>query len=280
MWANYHTHSKYCDGKGELADYIASARKNQVKSLGFSSHAPVPFPCKWCMDKNNLPLYLKEIDDLKNANSDIEIYKSLEIDFIPGIITPHEFRDELDYTIGSIHFVDQFADGTRWEIDNTHTVFKEGLDKIFKNNIKDAVCRYFELTREMLYGTTINILGHLDKIKMQSDNGKLFSEKDTWYQDEIKKTIKLIAQTDTIVEVNTRGLYQKKTTETYPSSWILELVKAQNIPITISSDAHHPDDLINQFTETATMLSKLGFKELSILYQGVWVRTPFGGSGF
>jgi histidinol-phosphatase (PHP family) len=280
MWANYHTHSKYCDGKGELADYIASARKNQVKSLGFSSHAPVPFPCKWCMDKNNLPLYLKEIQDLKNANSDIEIYKSLEIDFIPGIITPHEFRDELDYTIGSIHFVDQFADGTRWEIDNTHAVFKEGLDKIFKNNIKDAVCRYFELTREMLYGTTINILGHLDKIKMQSDNGKLFSEKDTWYQDEIKKTIKLIAQTDTIVEVNTRGIYQKKTTETYPAPWILELVRARNIPITISSDAHHADDLVNQFTETATMLSKLGFKELSILYQGVWVKTPFGSSGF
>src|SRR5688500_17523279 len=124
MWANCHTHSKYCDGKGELAEYVQSAKKNGVTSLGFSSHAHVPFPCKWCVEKDNLPYYLKEVEDVKCANPDIEIYKSLEIDFVPGVVSPHEYKDELDYTIGSIHFVDQFDDGTRWEIDNTHAVFK------------------------------------------------------------------------------------------------------------------------------------------------------------
>src|SRR4051812_37908640 len=99
MWTNYHSHSKYCDGKGELADYIQAARKAKVTSMGFSSHAPVPFDCKWCMKKENLQLYLSEINDLKKSTTDIEIYKSLEIDFVPGIISPYQFKDELDYTI-------------------------------------------------------------------------------------------------------------------------------------------------------------------------------------
>src|SRR4051812_3940064 len=116
MWANFHTHSKYCDGKGELQEYINSARKNGVIALGFSSHAPVPFECKWCMKRSNLDAYLDEIEGLQKENSDLEIYKSLEIDFIPGVISPFQFRDQLDYTIGSIHFVDKLPDGKPWEI--------------------------------------------------------------------------------------------------------------------------------------------------------------------
>jgi histidinol-phosphatase (PHP family) len=279
MWSNYHSHSKYCDGKGEISDYIAAAKKNNVKSIGISSHAPVPFPCKWCMDKSKLSEYLSTIDDLRKINPDLEIYKGLEVDFVPGITSPNNFKDELDYSVGSIHFVDQFPDGTRWEIDNTHVVFLDGLEKIFKNNIKDAIVRYFELSCEMLYGSTPDILGHLDKIKIQNVDGKFFNESDTWYQHEVKKLINLAEQANIIVEVNTRGIYQKKTTSTYPGLWILELIRSKNIRITISSDAHHPDDLINQFPETAKLLYNAGFRELAVLREGAWKQLPFDEKG-
>jgi histidinol-phosphatase (PHP family) len=279
MWANYHSHSKYCDGKGELSDYIQAARKSQVKSMGFSSHAPVPFECKWCMPEERLPLYLEEINNLKRSTPDIEIYKSLEIDFIPGIMSPFDFKDDLDYTIGSIHFVDQLPDGRRWEIDNTHAVFLEGLEKIFGNNFKDAICRYFELTREMIFSSTPDIIGHLDKIKIQNPGGKYFSETDPWYQDEVMKLINLLAQANIIIEVNTRSIYQKKSPTPYPSPWILDLIQKKNMRITISSDAHVCDDLTNQFPETAQLLSKMGFKNLTIMKEGVWKEVPFDQHG-
>src|SRR5688572_6616337 len=101
MWANYHTHSNYCDGKGELAEYVTAAREKNIISLGFSSHAPVPFDCKWCMPKARLDGYLEEIEGLKKSNRDIEIYKGLEIDFIPGVVSPNDFDQLLDFTIGS-----------------------------------------------------------------------------------------------------------------------------------------------------------------------------------
>jgi histidinol-phosphatase (PHP family) len=279
MWANFHSHNKYCDGKGELSDYLESAKKNNVVVLGFSSHAPLPFDSKWAMNKENLPLYLKEISKLQSEASGIDIYKSLEIDFIPGVISPFDHKEELDYLIGSIHFIDQFADGRHWEIDGQHSLFLEGLEQIFNNNFRDAIVRYFELTREMVYSSAPDIIGHLDKIKIQNVQGKFFNESDSWYKEEVLRTLKLIDQAELIVEVNTRGIYQKKSNETYPSKWILEIIRQKDIPITLSSDAHHPDDLINTFPQTAKQLHDLGFTHLSVFRDGRWKKTPFNENG-
>jgi histidinol-phosphatase (PHP family) len=278
MWSNFHTHSKYCDGKGELRDIVALVSKD-VSSLGFSSHAPVPFDCKWCMKKENLNAYLHDIAELKKLTTGPEIYASLEIDFIPGIISPLDFEDDLDYTIGSIHFIDQFPDGRPWEIDGLHSRFLEGLEKIFANNAREAFIRYFELTREMIITSTPDIIGHMDKMKIQNPGNKFFEESESWYRDEVIRTLEVIAEAGSILEVNTRGLYQKKSDTPYPSPWILEQALQKNIPITLSSDAHHPDDIINHFEACAMLLLSLGFKEIAVMTDGAWQLLPFNTHG-
>ena len=280
MYSNFHTHSHYCDGKGELSDYIKQAKQLGIKSLGFSSHAPVPFDCKWCMNITSLESYLDEIELLKRNHAEIEIYAGLEIDFIPTKISPSDFKDQLDYTIGSIHFVDHFANGTPWEIDGPHLPFLEGLATIFHNNMKDAIVRYFELTRQMISTSCPTIIGHLDKIKIQNIDSKFFLETDAWYQSEMIKTIDTIEQAGAIVEINTRGLYQKKSTTTYPSPWVIDLLHKRNIPLTVSSDAHHPSDLVNHFQETFVLLRSMGVKKLSTLWNGTWKQLAFNQHGF
>jgi len=272
-------HSTYCDGKSELMDYVDQVKKINMISIGFSSHAPVPFPTKWCMKAERFNDYLINIEKIKKLNSFIEIYKGLEVDFIPGVTSPNLFRDKLDYTVGSIHFIENFPDGTPWEIDGTHALFLKGYSEIFNNNIQDVITRYFDLTREMIATACPSIVGHLDKIKIQNPDNKFYKETDTWYQDEVKKTIDLIHSSGAIVEVNTRGIYQKKTDTTYPSPWILELIHKKNIPVTISSDAHHCDDIINQFPETTALLKKIGFKTISVLSGGVWKSFSFSEHG-
>jgi histidinol-phosphatase (PHP family) len=272
-------HSTYCDGKSEMMDYVDEARKLNMISIGFSSHAPVPFPTKWCMKADRLDDYLINIEKIKNANSFVEIYKGMEVDFIPGVTSPNLFRERLDYTVGSIHFVEKFPDETRWEIDGTHALFLEGYSKIFKNNIQNAITRYFELTREMIDTACPSIVGHLDKIKIQNVENKFFKETDTWYKNEVKKTIDHIHASGAVVEVNTRGIYQKKSDTTYPSPWILETLHKKNIPVTISSDAHHQDDIINLFPPTALLLKKIGFKTISVLSEGTWKPFSFNEHG-
>lgn len=269
MWSNYHSHCNYCDGKGTLADYALKAENSGMLSVGFSSHAPVPFDLPWAMKSSDLTNYLSEIEALQKT-SKIQLYKSLEIDFIPGKISPHDFKNKLDYTIGSIHFVDYFPGGKPWEIDGSPIVFRDGLNQIFRGSFKDAVTRYFELTRQMINQACPSIVGHLDKIKIQNHDGEFFSESDPWYQQAVIETLNLIAESGAIVEINTRGLYQKKSHTSYPSPWIIELMRLRHIPITLCSDAHSPDDLTNQFPETAALLFTLGYRKISILRDGSW----------
>jgi histidinol-phosphatase (PHP family) len=270
MWSNFHTHSNYCDGKTSIAECVTKAQSQNMISIGLSSHAPLPFDCKWCMKPDRLDAYITEISETKRTQGYTQVYSGLEVDYIPEVISPDAFRSKLDFTVGSIHFVDRMSNGVRWEIDGTHHFFLEGLRDIFKDDIRDAVTRYFQLTREMIVTSPPEIVGHLDKIKMQNHDNKFFSEEDAWYVSEIKATLDVIANSNCILEVNTRGIYQKKTTSTYPSPWVLELALKKNIPVTISSDAHHPNDLTNHFSETAQTLLNIGYKKISVLHDSQW----------
>jgi histidinol-phosphatase (PHP family) len=279
MWTNYHTHSTYCDGKASLRDCLLKASTSSLSALGFSSHAPLPFDKPWALKKERLSEYLTEIDALENEFDNIQVYAGLEVDFVPGKVSPHDFSPMLDYTIGSVHFVDYFSDGTPWEIDNTLEVFMHGLESIFNGDAKAAVSRYFQLTREMIRTTPPDIVGHIDKIKMHNKENRFFNETDSWYVQELNETITALKASPCIVEVNTRGLYKKKTTETYPGEQLLKLLHHNKVPVTINSDAHHPDELTSCFAETAKKLKQIGFSELTVLYDGQWKALPFNESG-
>lgn len=258
---------------------VQAAVDQSLISIGISSHAPLPFDSPWCMKVVQLRNYLSEIDSAKKNFPSLPIYKGLEVDYIPQHISPAQFKSQLDYTIGSIHFVDQFADGRKWEIDGVHSIFMEGFTTIFKGNIKTVIERYYELIRQMVDESKPDIVGHLDKIKIQNSFTPLFNENDAWYREQISKTLDTIAQNGSIVEVNTRGIYQKKSTTTYPSPWILNQIYERHIPVTISSDAHHASDLINLFPETAITLNQIGFKKICILLDGRWQQAAFDEHG-
>ncbi|MEO5980293.1 MAG: histidinol phosphatase, partial [Chryseolinea sp.] len=170
-------------------------------------------------------------------------------------------------------------DGRHWEIDGTHAVFLEGLNQIFSGDIKKVIRRYYALTREMIATSRPTILGHLDKIKFQNIGNKFFLETDEWYQKEIGHTLDVVMRSGVIVEVNTRGLYQGKSTTPYPSPWILERIHEKQIPIMLNSDAHHPKDMISLFPEMAVLLHDIGFKTLNVLYQGKWQPYSFNSNG-
>ena len=279
MWTNYHAHSDYCDGKATIEDVVATAKKLRMPAVGISSHAPLPFERKWCMAPGQLDNYLSELLRVRALDKSIEVYAGLEADFIPQKMSPAGFGKKLDYVIGSVHFVDEFSDGQGWEIDGTYHDFLKGLEDIFHDNMKEAVNRYFELTRQMAKESAPDIIGHLDKIKMQNKERSQFDEADPWYRHAVMETLKVIRSAGSTIEVNTRGVYQRKTTTTYPSPWIIEEIGKMQIPVTLSSDAHHPDDLVNGFPQAAVTLLQAGIKKIRILSEGKWRDVAFDEHG-
>lgn len=282
-FTNYHGHLHYCDGKETADAYAEAALSAGMLACGFSSHAPLPYPISWTMPQESLTAYAEEIEASKaKYAAKLEIYRGLEVDYVPGQAGPSHQRlkdARLDYTIGSVHLVDFFADGRPWEIDGPHRHFLDGLNQIFHRDIQAAVERYFALTRKMIEEDPPDVIGHLDKIKMQNEDGTLFSDQAVWYQEAVEATLQLIARKGLIVEVNTRGIYKKKTTETYPSPAILGRMKALDIPIMINSDAHHPRELDACFEETASLLLQIGYTHCRVLLGGKWQDLPLSPQG-
>ena len=120
----------------------------------------------------------------------------------------------------------------------------------------------------MIESQEFEIVGHVDKIKMHN-RGRFFSEDEKWYRNLVDETLELIRQKNLIVEVNTRGMYKKTSDSFFPDHQTLKRVQELNIPVIISSDAHHPDEINNLFDDAVKRLVEFGFKEVMMLENGI-----------
>ena len=282
MNQNLHTHTIFSDGSDEPEIYVIKALEKGLTSLGFSDHSPLPFENTFALREEKTGLYCAEIARLREkfrepgATSEfgkMEIYLGMEADFIPG--TGHSFvyfRENypLDYLIGSVHLVRNGSPDELWFIDGPDpATYDEGLTRLFGGDIRKGVTAYFRQINEMLITGKMDIIGHLDKIKMHN-RGRFFLETDPWYVSLVDETLELVRKSGVIVEVNTRGLYKKRSYSPFPGEAILKKIQAQNIPVIISSDAHKPNEVSMLFDETAEMLVNIGFTEKACLTSKGW----------
>lgn len=265
---NYHTHTCFCDGSDEPVKYVQEALNNGFKALGFSGHAPVPFENSFAIREDRLNDYLAAINSLKEQFSNsIELLLSLEIDFIPGVTKPFStFVSEcnLDYSIGSVHLVKPEHSEELWFIDGSEQkTYDKGVNELFAGDIKRAVKAYFLQINQMIETENPDIIGHFDKIKMHNA-GRWFNESDKWYTDLIKETITLIAEKDSIVEVNTRGVYKGRCNSFFPGLPELRLLREKRVRLITSSDAHKPDELTLGLNDANAMVISLGYKPAKV----------------
>ncbi len=270
---SYHTHSHFCDGKSAPEVYVEKAISNNMKAIGFASHAPINDTVSWAMKRNETDSYAAEILRLKQKyQQQTAVYLSMEIDYIPGVTQSFDFWKEkynLDYTVGSVHLVKADSDTDFWFLDGAETNYGNGVQRLFRGDIRKAVTAYYHQVMEMIITQKPDIAGHIDKVKM-NNRGRYFSETDKWYIDLVEETLAVAAQSGTVVEVNTRGLYKKKSPKLFPDDYFLQRCCELNIPLTISSDAHHPDELLLNFDTALQRIKQLGGKHIFIFDNGKW----------
>lgn len=273
---NYHSHSKYCDGAHQLEDYIIACIEKDYKSYGFSSHAPIPEGSVWNMKSENIDAYLKEVDRLKEKyQGQIEIFKSLEVDYIDGIQGPSTYSQRLDYTIGSIHFIGKGKLSGLFEIDGPYSKFLDGLEKHYDNNLRTAVEHYFNLSMKMIKDNPPDIIGHPDKIishALKYDENILESP---WYFDILNEFAKTLEQSDVIVEINTKGLKLSHQPTTYPHISFLNILKDKNIRFQMNADVHKISDLDIGYKPTLNLIKSFGIHELWIRENEEWKAKRF-----
>ncbi|WP_289053446.1 histidinol-phosphatase [Carboxylicivirga marina] len=274
QYFSYHTHSNFCDGKTSVEKVCIEAIEKGLIVVGFSSHAPVPFETEWAMQFHNLEEYVRELERCRiKFSNKLKIYRSLEADFIAQnrSIPFDTWRKlgQLDYIIGSVHLVSNAQKDAIWFLDGQAENYEKGLNTCFDGDIKAGVTQYYKQIQEMVLTQKPDVIAHIDKVVM-NNKGRFFNEDELWYKDIIDETLQVIAKTDTIIEVNTRGIYRGKYPTFFPNEAIIKRCIELGIPLTISVDAHHPDELTAEFDNAFKAIKDAGAQYLSIFEDNKW----------
>ena len=248
MKVDLHNHTSRCNhAVGKEEEYVQAAIKAGTQIFGFSDHAPMDFDEKYRMSFSQMREYEEKIKSLsKRYEDEIELLLGYEVDYLPGHMDRRVLEADVDYLIGSVHFLE------KWGFDNPEFI-KEYEEK----NIDDIWEKYFEAITAMAATRLFDIVGHIDLIKvfkfLPTRNIMEFAT----------PALEAIKRADMSIEINTAG-YRKPCAEPYPAKQILQKACELEIPITFGSDAHAPEQVAFHSDDAESLAKEVGYKECAI----------------
>ena len=245
MRIDLHNHTTRCNhAKGSMRSYVERAIELGIDIYGFSEHAPMDFDEHYRLKFKEMDAYVNDVQSLqKEYKNSIKILLGYEVDYLKGHIDKRVITSEVDYLIGSVHFL-----GT-WGFDNP-----EFNNEYAKRNIDDVWEEYFRNIEAMVKTGYFDIVGHLDLIKVFNFLPKK----------EIRSiatpALKAIKKANMVLELNSAGL-RKPCREVYPSESLLQVAYELDIPITFSSDAHAIGQVGFRYDEVTQLAKKVGYSK-------------------
>ncbi len=246
-----HNHTTRCNhAEGTVDEYIQKAIALGIDIYGFSEHAPMDFDEGYRLSFEEMTDYENDILTAKEKyKDDIEILLGYEVDWLPGHMDERVLGANVDYLIGSVHFID------KWSFDNPEFIggWKErDIDEIWQ--------AYFEATEAMAKSGYFDIVGHLDLIKVF----KYLPKQDVRLL--AKASLNAIKKNGMVLELNAAGL-RKPIGEIYPSKALLEEAYALDIPVTFGSDAHSPEQVGFGYEEAVALAKEVGYSR-AVTFKG------------
>lgn len=261
--ANYHTHTKYCDGKNTVAEMTKAAFDKGFTHLGFSGHGYTDFDESYCMSRENIQNYLRDIAAVKAEYAGkMEVYAGVEQDCFST-----EPTDMYDYVIGSTHYV--YKDGLYHTVDESEERTNTIVREFFGGDFLKYAAAYFEGEAQVVAKTKPDIIGHFDLISKFNEGNKYFDMDEKAYRFLALEAMEELLRTGVPFEINTGAMYRGLRTEPYPSYGLLKELQKRGGEIVLSSDSHDCNSIGFAFGEVAQACREFGFR-----YTKIW--TPKG----
>jgi histidinol-phosphatase (PHP family) len=245
---DYHIHTLHSDGRANAEEYIETAIKREFSEIGISDHILI---CKtdetWCMAPPDLDNYYEHISILRENTKSISVKAGLEVDYIDGKERDIEKmleKYDLDYRIGSVHFIEGMM-----SIDSSPEIYVgKDFDFLFR--------LYFDTVTKAVKSGLFDIIGHFDLIR-------IFCQQPTFDPTPLYRDFsKCLKKNDVVFEINTNGR-NKPVNDFYPDKRFLGILAEDGNKVCVNSDAHLADRVGQHFEEAYQLLSSVGFTEMA-----------------
>ena len=228
---DYHVHTSLCNhADGAMDAYIRKAIAAGLSEICFLDHLTLhERGRRLSMTPDMVPLYYQTVRQLAHTHQNkIRIKAGLEVDFDPrNARTVQKIIEQFDFDVigGSVHFLDHINLVSRKDTEAR------------ENEAIDRLCDlYLDRLHQMIEAMDMDIVCHLDVFK------KFGRRPNAAFETKFDAVLCAISARDLTVELNTSGLGHKAE-EFYPSPRLIKKCHEKNIPMTLASDAHQPDQV-------------------------------------
>ena len=236
---NYHTHHYRCKhAVGEISDYVIFAIERQMTELGISCHIPYKDGrLSWDrMDYSDLSKYFQEIDEAKETFKEIKLLKGLECEY---------YEDSHDYYL-------KMKEKTDYLILGHHYLLKENGEIVGSLSLlcKEDLYLYRDSVIKGIESGIFNFLAHPDLF---------MASYPVWDEHCIKVTEDILTtcrKYNMPIEYNANG--RRHDTRDYPNDnfWRYVSDNYSDVGVIVSSDAHSPETLDDEFVEISKNIVK------------------------
>ncbi|KAK4939973.1 hypothetical protein LTR10_019825 [Elasticomyces elasticus] len=275
---SHHSHSgQFCPGhaRDSLEDVVMAAISKRMQVLAMTEHMPrhdqdrypeeIDAGLTLASQFNNESSYFAEASRLREKYSQqIELPIGFEgewirpesADLVQRSIATHRY----DFFIGSVHHVHTIPIDYDSKMYQQARQISGGSDgKLFED--------YFDAQLAMLKALKPPVVGHLDLIRLKSDNpnGSFKAMPEVWQR--ILRNLDYISSYGGTLEINTAGL-RKGMNEPYPKLEICQAALKRKLQFCLSDDSHGVDHVATNYDRLLPFLDEAGITSLTYIRRG------------
>lgn len=236
---------------GWIASYVDRARARAVGEIAITEHV---HRFSAARDWTENPWWREEATEdvdaycaalLAARDGGLPVLVGIEMDWLParrGAIAAFLDARPFDIVLGSVHWIDD------WAVDHPNYLADLPAERVWT--------RYLEELAEAAASGLFDVLAH-------PDLPKVFGVRMPAGVDAaLDQAIEAIAQSGVAVECSSAGL-RKPVRELYPDPGLLARFRAAGVPVTLSSDAHAPEDVARDYATAVAALRGAGYETIT-----------------
>lgn len=139
---------------------------------------------------------------------------------------------------------------------------KKYVNECCGGNGLEMAQRYFSLFRDYVLESKPAIIGHFDLVRYSNVALHLYDEDSSAYRIMALDALRVMLETNALLEVNTGGVARGYMSEPYPAAFLLKEWKAWGGEVIINSDCHDAKFLDAGYIQAEEILLSLGYEHV------------------